>query len=149
VTWKDSYLENRVLSADPLELIRLLYGHAIDSIQSARRSFAAGEIAARSKAICAAIAAVTELELSLDHTKGDTISRNLAALYQYVRQRLTQANLQQKPELLAEAESLLATLAEAWRPAAGKSEGVPRHEPMPSMFVCQEPTGATAGLWNA
>ena len=140
--WKNAYLESTVMSADPLDLVRILYRHAIDSVQDARR-FPAGDIAARSRAICAAIAAISELDSSLDRTAGGTISQNLAALYHYLRQRLTEANLQQKDEMLAEAESLMTTLAEAWKPAEGQARAHVAAEPrvIPSMLACQESGG--------
>ena len=149
--WKDAYLESRVLSADPIELIRLLYQTALDSVQTARRNLAAGNIAERSRAVCRAIAAVGELDAALDHAAGGAISRNLAALYQYIRQRLTEGNMRQKDAPLAEAQSLLATLAEAWNniggthpaePAAAKS-----FEPMAGAW--QEQAGASAHTWCA
>ena len=48
---QDAYLEHRILSADPLELVRLLYQAAIGAVREARRALSAGEIAARSRAI--------------------------------------------------------------------------------------------------
>jgi flagellar secretion chaperone FliS len=114
VTLHDAYLENRVLSADPLELICLVYQHAIDMVHDARGHLADGNIPARSRSISRAIAAISELDLSLDHAAGGEISRNLAELYRYMRQRLTEANLHRQDAPLAEVISLLSTLAEAW-----------------------------------
>jgi len=112
--WKDAYIVSRVLSADPVGLVCLVYGHAIDSIEEARRRLAAGDIAARARAISRAIAAISELQGSLDHAAGGAVSRRLEELYSYIRRRLTEGNMRQKDAPLAEAESLLRTLAEAW-----------------------------------
>ena len=122
--WKDAYLESLVLSANPLELICILYQHALDSVRDARRHLAARDIVARSKAICQAIGAISELDGSLNHADGGAISRNLGELYQYIRQRLTEANMRQTDAPLAEVESLLATLTEAWKAASVQ----PAHE---------------------
>jgi flagellar protein FliS len=116
--WKDAYLESRVLSASPLELICMLYQCALDSVRDARRHLAAGDIAARSRSVCRALGAISELDGSLNHTEGGAISRNLGELYQYIRQRLTEANLRQNDAALAEVESLLTTLSEAWKAAS-------------------------------
>ena len=116
--WKDAYIESRVLSANPLELICILYQVALDSVRDARRYMAAGDIVARSKAICKAISAISELDGALNHSEGGAISRNLAGLYQYIRQRLTEGNMLQKEAPLAEVESLLATLSDAWKAAS-------------------------------
>src|ERR1039458_5604100 len=45
----DAYLESRVLSADPLELVHLLYEAAIEAVREARRYLAAGETAVRGR----------------------------------------------------------------------------------------------------
>ena len=113
--WKDAYLESRVLAANPLELICMLYQCALDSVRDARRHLAARDIVARSRAVCRAVGAISELEGSLNHAEGGAISQNLAELYQYIRQRLTEANMLQKDAPLAEVESLLTTLSEAWK----------------------------------
>jgi len=110
-----AYFETRVLSADPLELICLLYQHAIDAVRDARRYMASGEIAARAHAISKTIAILGELNGSLDHSAGGGISSNLEQLYNYMTIRLTEANLHKKEAPLAEVERLLATLAEAWK----------------------------------
>jgi len=113
MSWKDAYLENQVMTADPLELVRMLYQAALDSVRDARNYLATGEIKLRSNAISRAQSMIEELNVSLDPNAGD-ISRNLASLYIYMRQRLTEANLRQKDAPLAEVEGLLATLYDAW-----------------------------------
>jgi flagellar protein FliS len=122
MTWKTAYLETRVLSADPVELIEILYEYAILNVQGARNSLARGDIAARAKAISRSIAILGELESSLDHKLGGGIAFNLSRLYQYMRKRLTVANLKRADEPLAEVEALLKTLGEAWQAVSpGKS----------------------------
>ena len=119
--WRDAYLDTRVLSADPLELVHILYEHTLAKVADARRYLAEGNIAARGHAISRAIAAIDELDCSLDRDAGGSLARNLAALYQYMRSRLLTANIRQEDAPLAEVESLLSTLDEAWkaiRPAA-------------------------------
>jgi flagellar secretion chaperone FliS len=108
------YLEQRVLSADPIELTHMVYQHAIDMVRDARRHLAAKDIAERSKSICKAIDAIAELESALDHSQGGQISQNLEKLYRYMQMRLTTANIQQQDGPLAEVENLLSTLGEAW-----------------------------------
>jgi flagellar protein FliS len=108
------YVEDRILSADPLELVHIVYQHALDMVRESRRHLASGDIAARSRSISRAINAISELDGALNHTNGGQIGQNLAELYQYMRTRLSVANVAQQDAPLAEVESLLATLAEAW-----------------------------------
>jgi flagellar secretion chaperone FliS len=111
----DAYLENGVLTADPLELVRILYRLAMDRIRDARRHLEAGDAGARSKAISTASEALIELGSSLDPRAGGELSRRLAQLYEYMQWRLVEANFHQSAEPLNEVLSLLSTLSEAWR----------------------------------
>jgi flagellar protein FliS len=110
----DTYLENRVLSADPIELVRMLYQAADGAVRAARGHLAAGDIAARSNAIGRACDILAELTGSLDRDRGGEIADRLAQLYDYITRRLVEANTLQQDAPLAEVLGLLGTLAEAW-----------------------------------
>ena len=111
---KDSYLESRILAADPVELIHILYESTLTQVRTAQAAMAANDISTRSQAICKALAAIGELEASLDHEAGGSVSRNLARLYRYTRKRLTDANVKRELRALVEVESLIRTLDEGW-----------------------------------
>jgi flagellar protein FliS len=126
--WKDAYLDTRVLSADPLELVHILYEHTLTMVADARRHLAQGNIAGRGRSISRAIAAIEELDRSLDRGMDSPLAQNLASLYHYMRSRLLAANIRQEDAPLAEVEGLLRTLGEAWnaiRPA-GQAESFHR-----------------------
>ncbi len=110
----DAYLENRVLSASPLDLVRILYQAALSAVRDARRSVSTGDIASRARSISKACAILMELTNSLDAKRGGEIARRLTALYEYMHSRLLDANMRQDEEPLAEVLGLMATLAEAW-----------------------------------
>ena len=112
--WKEAYLETHVLSADPMELVCLLYRHATEAVREARQRVRAGDIAGRAQAISKTIGILGELNASLDHSSGGTISTSLEQLYSYITMRLTEANVRQQEAPLAEVESLLGTLGQAW-----------------------------------
>jgi flagellar protein FliS len=145
--WKSVYLEGRILSADPLELINILYEHAILRVRSARDSLTRRDIAARAGHISKAIAILGELEGSLDYRAGGEIARNLAKLYQYLRERLILANRKQEDEPLAEAEALLTTLGDAWLAITRKEQiGIP--SAMPGA-VLEPAAGSPLNSWSA
>ena len=110
----DAYLESRVMTADPVELINLLYQACTQSVRDARTHLAAGQIAERAREITRASAIVSELTVVLDHERGGEISQRLALLYDYIQRRLITANLDQSDEPLAEVLGLLVTLSEGW-----------------------------------
>lgn len=149
--WKDAYVEGRVLSADPMELIRMLYQYGLDAVRTARTELAAGNIAARSRAISQAISALAELSGALNHSAGGSLSANLEQLYHYMSQRLFEANLKQADEPLAEIQSLLANLAEAWNTISKTSARTPTQgaEPLPQPNAWQESVYPCAHGWSA
>ncbi len=109
-----NYLENEILTADPMKLVVLLYRGALDSIGSARRHLASGDIRARSRSVTRAIEIVAELNQSLDHSRGGEVSANLARLYDFVIGRLTEGNTTQLDRPLGEAERVLGKLLDGW-----------------------------------
>src|SRR5712691_5107885 len=110
----NSYEQNRILSASPVELVRILYTAAVCAVQNARESLRAGDISARSREIGTAQVILLELASSIDASKGKEVGERLLALYDYMQGRLAAANAEQKDGPLAEVNSLLGTLQEAW-----------------------------------
>ena len=131
----DAYLEQRVLSAEPIELVRMLYQAAIDAVRNARRHLEAGDIAARTQAINKAYAIVVELQSSLDRQRGGELAARLDGLYAYLRRKLLQANSEQSDACLAETLGLLSNLSEGWDGAARSLRPAPAEsrwqQPMP------------------
>jgi flagellar protein FliS len=115
--WSDAhsaYLESRVLSADPIELVRLLYRAAMDAVRDARRRLEAGEVQQRAQAINKSSEVLLELMQSLDFERGGELAGRLAQLYEYMLRRLTEANFKRADAPLAEVLALLTTLSEGW-----------------------------------
>ena len=110
----NAYLESRILSASPTELIRLLYQAAISEVREARCHLQTKDIRGRSKSISKAHAILAELTIVLDHKRGGKIAERLAQLYDYMMRRITEANFKQTDEPLAETLGLLSTLLEGW-----------------------------------
>ena len=113
----DRYLEAEILSADPVKLVEMLYRAALEAVAAARRHLLARDIQQRSRSITKASEILNQLMLSLDHSAGEALSRNLVELYAYMQTRLIEANTNQIEPPLAEVERLLVTLSDAWRTA--------------------------------
>jgi flagellar protein FliS len=123
------YDEHEVLERDPIELVCLLYGKAIEKLSLARTLAGDEQIRERNTAIARASEIVIELQSSLDAEKGGEIALNLARLYEYVQQRLATGLAERSDEALAEAGQLLETLAEGWKDAAADLKSPPAAEP--------------------
>lgn len=115
---QDDYLKSRVLTADPIALVGILYEGLEEAIGEARRSLARGDIRNRSRSITQAIAIIGELSAGLDQT-ADASYAQVNRLYEYMIWLLTQANVSQTDPPLAEVERLASTIASAWRSIAG------------------------------
>ena len=108
-------VETKVNTANPHQLIVMLYDGALLSINTAALSMEARDIPSKGKSISQAINIITNgLKASLDMEAGGEIAERLAALYDYMAQRLLQANLQNSRPALDEVSNLLNELREAW-----------------------------------
>ena len=151
--WNDghnAYMESRILSADPIELVNLLYQACTGAVREARHHLGKGEIGERSRKINKAYEILTELSVSLDHQKGGKISQQLGRLYDYMQGRLLEANMQQADAPLAETLGLLSTISEAWAsmPRTGKPEVQPESrwaQPLPQQAA---PAYAAQSAWS-
>jgi flagellar protein FliS len=108
-------VETGVAAASPQRLVVMLYDGAVKAVYAARTALARGDIAGRGAAISKAIAIVDEgLRPALDPKSGGEIAANLAALYDYIVNRLLYANLKHDEPSLDEAARLLSELKGAW-----------------------------------
>ena len=121
----NAYLEQKILSADPIETVRLLYQAAIIRTGDARRCLAAGNVPERTRHVNQVFDILNELTGSLDYEAGGDLSIELARLYDYMQRRLLEANSGQSDGPLAEVIALLSTVGEAWEILAKGGEPPP------------------------
>ncbi|HYV63631.1 MAG TPA: flagellar export chaperone FliS [Bryobacteraceae bacterium] len=108
------YLESRILSTQPAELIEMLYQVSIQSLRKAIGYLKSGDAMARSREVTRAQEAVNELMAALDHSVGASFTQTLAALYAYVQQQILKGHAGPSEEALQRAIGILATLQEGW-----------------------------------
>jgi flagellar secretion chaperone FliS len=108
------YLESRILSAQPAELIELLYQIAIQSLKKAIDHLKSGDAMARAGEVTRAQEAVNELMAALDHSVGASFTQTLASLYAYVQQQILKGHAGPSEEALQRAIGILGTLQEGW-----------------------------------
>jgi flagellar protein FliS len=135
----NSYFDQMILSASPIELIRLLYRQAISSVRDAREHLRAGRIAERTAAINKAYAVLLTLAQSLRPEDAPELAARLAALYDYMQRKLIEANFRKAEAPLGEVLGLLSTLAEAWNE-------MPESHPVPVQTNSPWHTGRSEAL---
>ena len=109
-------LESSAMSASPHQLIVMLFDGALNALLRARILMNQGDIAGKGLALSKAINIIDNgLKSGLDHQQGGEIADNLAALYDYMKRRLMQANLHNDEAAIVEVVKLLENIADAWR----------------------------------
>jgi flagellar secretion chaperone FliS len=118
----DQYLEGSVLSASPIELVRMLYRFVIDSLNDACRCTDGADIEGRGRAVTKATEGIVELLSSLDHSQAGEVSAGLAELYGYCASRVLQGHVEQDKAPFEEVSKLMSTLLQGWEQI--ESEGI-------------------------
>ncbi|HUD98683.1 MAG TPA: flagellar export chaperone FliS [Bryobacteraceae bacterium] len=146
----ETYLEERILSADPVELVHLLYQASITAVGDARRHLADGQILARARSISKACDILLELTTSLDYDRGGEMSVRLAQLYGYMHRRLVEANFRQSDGPLAEVAGLLATLMESWETVRAETRraAAPSRTPWMHAMVAEPELAHASSSWS-
>jgi flagellar protein FliS len=138
-------IETGVAAASPHKLIVMLFDGAIVAIATALQHMQTNNIPEKGKAISKAISIIDDgLRASLDKEVGGEIALNLDALYAYMSNRLLEANLKNKTEILEEVHHLLKDLKNAWEaidPAANAAAQQQQQPPsrLPAFEAALEP----------
>lgn len=107
-------LESAVNSASPVQLILLLYDGAISALATAKGHMQEMRFAEKGRLISKATGIIEGLRAVLDFQRGGDIAKSLNDLYEYMKHRLSVANLKNDPEGVAEVMRLLNELRGAW-----------------------------------
>ena len=119
-------VETGVQGASPHQLVAMLFDGYFESIARAKAALSARQIDVKGQEISRAARIVEEgLKASLDLRGGGALAADLSALYAYITQRLTQANLHNDAALLDECRDLMQPLRDAWTSIAAQVNGRP------------------------
>jgi flagellar protein FliS len=104
-----------VESASPHKLIQMLMQGCLQRLAEGKGALQRNDIAAKGLAISKAIDIIAGLQSSLNkNVQGSTLPQQLDALYDYMQQRLLQANIKNDPAMLDEVAGLMRTVKEGW-----------------------------------
>ncbi len=111
----DFYKKNSINTASPVKIVILLYEAAIKNLDSAEVNigdFKTYDLTTRY--INKSIDIVTELRVSLNFEKGKEIAENLDSLYDFILEKIKEANLKKDKKPLHEARKILVKLLDSW-----------------------------------
>ncbi len=119
-------VETGVSAASPHQLIVMLFDGALMAVSDATSQMKSGNIPAKGQSISKAISIIESgLRASLDKKAGGAIAGNLDALYEYMCNRLMQANLKNQPGMLDEVRDLLKDLKQSWESIGNPATAAP------------------------
>lgn len=117
-------LETAVPSAEPHQLICMLYEGALVSISQAKQHLMKKDIPAKGMAVSKAVQIIEEgLKASLDLRAGADLARQLWQLYEYMSRRLLLASLNNEVAGMDEVLRILGDLKEAWESIDPRAAG--------------------------
>jgi len=112
-------METGVAAADPHRLILMLFDGALLAVTKAGLAMQQKRIADKGQFVSNAIDIIANgLKASLDFSTGDELPDRLAALYDYMCNRLLHANVHNDPAALSEVNRLLTEIKSAWEEIA-------------------------------
>ncbi len=102
-----------IVNASPHRLIQMLLEGALSRIAQAKGHMERKDVKQKGEAISTAVSIVGGLRDSLDLSQGE-VAENLDALYEYMSNRLLEANVKNDASILDEVHGLLLEIKTAW-----------------------------------
>ena len=109
----DQYLRSKTMTASKAELTLMLYDGAIKFCNMAKLCIEKKDIPGANTNIKKAEAIIEEFLATLDHKY--PVAEDFEKVYNYLHERLVQANLKKDPEILDEVLEHLRTLRDTWK----------------------------------
>jgi flagellar protein FliS len=114
-----SYLENQVKNAHPLDQVIMLYNKALSCLKIAKKAIEEGlknpeNVKKKAENLGKATEIIAYLQGSLNMEKGGEIAKNLNLIYDILISELVKANLEDNIEIITKSIETLETLKKAW-----------------------------------
>jgi flagellar protein FliS len=116
----NKYKQTQVTTASPGHILLMLYEAAIKYTKQAIEATKAKKLADKGVAILKVQDIINELSLTLNHDVGADVSKELARLYVYIVDLLTEANVKNDYKPLETILKLLETLYDGWKGAVSQ-----------------------------
>lgn len=112
-------------SASPHRVIQLLMDGVLTRLASASGCMQRGETAQKGQQISAAISIIEGLRASLDMRAPGNIGQNLDQLYDYMEQRLFEANVNNDQGIIGEVSHLMDSIKSGWDAIGDDASPIP------------------------
>ncbi|PUB14686.1 flagellar export chaperone FliS [Paenisporosarcina sp. OV554] len=112
-----TYQQNSVLTASPQELTLMLYNGCLKFIKLAKRAMIEKNFEEKNTNIIKAQMIIQELRITLD--PDIELSQGLEQMYEYLYNRLVEANMKNDVEALEEVVNFVLELRDTWKQVMG------------------------------
>ncbi|WP_438864902.1 flagellar export chaperone FliS [Neptunicella sp.] len=122
--YKKGNIKQEIANADPHKITLMLMQGVLDRLAYAKGNMERKDYAAKADNLSRVTSILVSLRDSLDMKAGGEISDNLFSLYDYMLQRVTDANVQNSLKIMDEVINLMLPIKTAWAqiPEAAKQE---------------------------
>lgn len=117
MTGYSQYQSNQIATASREQILLMLYDGAIRFAKQAMAAIDNDNMADKGKYLGKVIAIIAELSSSLNHDIGGEMAENLDALYTYMINSLSSANVDNDPEPIQRVCNMLVDLRKTWAKA--------------------------------
>ncbi|MCM3162330.1 flagellar export chaperone FliS [Metabacillus litoralis] len=108
-----SYQSNAVTTASPGELTLMLYNGCIKFIKLAKKAIEEKNISEKNTNLIKAQNIIQELMITINMDY--EVSKNILAMYDYMKSRLVEANISNDPEILDEVQGYVTEFRDTWK----------------------------------
>ncbi|WP_416305816.1 flagellar export chaperone FliS [Neptunicella sp. SCSIO 80796] len=112
--YKKGNIKQEIANADPHKITLMLMQGVLDRMAYAKGNIERKDYAAKAENLSRVTAILVSLRDSLDMKAGGDISDNLFSLYDYMLQRITDANVQNSLKIMDEVINLMLPIKTAW-----------------------------------
>jgi flagellar protein FliS len=122
--YKKTSMKQQVAEADPHKLTLLLMQASLERMANAKGCIDRKDMVNKGQHLARATAIISYLRDTLDFDVKSEVTDNLFALYDYMNQRLTDANVQNSSNIVEEVIQLMLPIKQAWEsiPESAKQE---------------------------
>ncbi len=112
--YRQNHVQGGIDGASPHRLVQMLMEGALEKILAAKGFMANKDIAKKGEQISWAISIIDSLRSCLNVEVGGDFARNLSNLYDYMEQRLLEANIKNDSTILDEVGQLMLQVKSGW-----------------------------------
>ena len=120
--YRHAGMQAGVEGANRHQLIVMLFNGALDHLARARGLLERADMAGKGEQLGFALEIIAGLRNCLDKERGGELAERLDSLYDYMERRLTQANLENRQEMVDEVAALMTQIRDGWTAIPTESE---------------------------